>query len=133
MRLHRWGLTLAFSLALPLSSFGQGDAATSDKTAPPQAVPTATIAQPATIEQVVDKIIDREHEFLKNLGQYRPMVETYIQNVRPDQELGLVPDGDYYYLGRMDMSKSLTQTSYLIPPTRSFFAAHAPEWGRRPS
>ncbi len=128
MRLHRWGLTLAFSLALPLSSFGQGDTATSDKTAPPQAVPTATIAQPATIEQVVDKIIDREHEFLKNLGQYRPMVETYIQNVRPDQELGLVPDGDYYYLGRMDMSKSLTQTSYLTPPTRSFFSHFKPNF-----
>jgi hypothetical protein len=57
-----------------------------------------------SFEQVVDRITDREHATLQELRKYSPVVETYIQNLRPDPDLGAVPEKDTYFLGRLDMS-----------------------------
>ncbi|MGB2671081.1 MAG: M48 family metalloprotease, partial [Candidatus Acidiferrum sp.] len=35
------------------------------------------------------------------------LVETYIQNLKPDKDLGYVPAGDKYFLGRADFSKGV--------------------------
>jgi hypothetical protein len=59
-------------------------------------------AQPS-FEQVVDRITDREHATLQELRKYSPVVETYIQNLRPDADLGIVPEKDTYFLGRLEM------------------------------
>ncbi len=50
---------------------------------------------------VVDKICTQELLLVKNLHRYSPMVETYIQNMRPDKDLGTVPVSDQYFLGRV--------------------------------
>jgi len=63
--------------------------------------------QPTTMDQVVDHIASRENAEVALLKQYTPLVETYIQNTRPDKELGQVPAGDKYYLGRADFSKGV--------------------------
>src|SRR5689334_16563752 len=52
-------------------------------------------------DAVVDKISAQEVLFVKNLRDYSPMVETYIQNMRPDKDLGPVPISDTYFLGRV--------------------------------
>ena len=39
------------------------------------------------------------------MHKYAPMVETYIQNLKPDQELGAVPKSDSYFLGRLILDK----------------------------
>src|SRR5437660_7153122 len=39
------------------------------------------------------------------------MVETYIQNQRPDKDLGSVPAGDKYFLGRADFSRGVALVS----------------------
>jgi len=54
---------------------------------------------PIPVTQVVDKIVMQEHAEVELLRQYSPLVETYIQMVRPDKELGAVPDGDRYFSG----------------------------------
>ena len=63
--------------------------------------------QPTTMDQVVDRIVSRENAEVAALKQYTPLVETYIQNTRPDKDLGQVPAGDKYYLGRADFSKGV--------------------------
>ncbi len=63
--------------------------------------------QPTTMDQVVDRIASRENAEVALLKQYTPLVETYIQNTRPDKDLGQVPAGDKYYLGRADFSKGV--------------------------
>jgi hypothetical protein len=68
------------------------------------APPSPQNAAPTSFEQVVDRITDREHATLQELRKYSPVVETYIQNMRPDPDLGAVPEKDTYFLGRMDMS-----------------------------
>ncbi|SRR6267378_1950684 len=78
------------------------------------AVPLAAADQASSLDQVVDRVSSRETALVSSLRQYSPLVETYIQNLRPDDQLGSVPAGDNYFLGRADLStgvelKSLTE------------------------
>src|SRR6266850_5969404 len=72
--------------------------------------------QPRTMDDVIDRVITNENRASQQIRQYSPLVETYIQNLKPDKDLGYVPAGDKYFLGRADFSKgvalvSLTDTS----------------------
>jgi hypothetical protein len=72
------------------------------------AMPRATPAQqPATLSEVVDKIVMQEHVEVQFLRQYSPLVETYIQFLRPDKQQGTMPDGDKYFLGRAELAKGV--------------------------
>ncbi|MGB8474148.1 MAG: M48 family metalloprotease [Candidatus Acidiferrum sp.] len=63
--------------------------------------------QPRTMDQVLDRVITNENRLNQQIRQYSPLVETYIQNLKPDKELGYVPAGDKYFLGRADFSKGV--------------------------
>src|SRR5580704_14259735 len=65
-------------------------------------VPLRAADQPDTLSQVEDRIISQEHQEITTLKQYSPLVETYIQELRADKDLGSVPAGDKYFLGRAD-------------------------------
>src|SRR6516225_5905476 len=67
----------------------------------------ASAQQPMVLPEVVDKIMTQEHREMQLLRQYSPLVETYIQYVRPDKQLGAVPDGDKYFLGRAVLAKGV--------------------------
>ena len=67
----------------------------------------STMAQELTVAQAVDKVVAQEQAEVQALRQYSPLVETYIQLVRPDKELGAVPDGDRYFLGRAELAKGV--------------------------
>ena len=71
------------------------------------ALQPSTVAQDLTVAQAVDKIVAQEQAEVQMLRQYSPLVETYIQLVRPDKELGAVPDGDRYFLGRAELEKGV--------------------------
>src|SRR6266478_4705579 len=72
------------------------------------AMPIAATAQQAMTEsEVVDKIVRQEQAEVQLLRQYSPLVETYIQNLRPDKQLGAVPDSDKYFLGRAELAKGV--------------------------
>ena len=49
----------------------------------------------------------QENADIQSLHQYSPLVETYIQHMRPDQTLGAVPNGDKYFLGRAELAKGV--------------------------
>jgi Peptidase family M48 len=68
---------------------------------------TATAQQPSTEKEVVDRILAQEHVEMHLLRQYSPLVETYIQFVRPDKQSGEVPGGDKYFLGRARLANGL--------------------------
>ena len=84
---------------------------TQQSTAP---APTPSLLpQPTTMDQVVDRFIEREHALMKALSTLTPVVETYLQNLSADPQLGSVPSGDHYFLGRMDMGESVDRKDYL--------------------
>jgi hypothetical protein len=67
----------------------------------------ATAQQPTTLSEVVDKIVRQEQVEVQLLRQYSPLVETYIQNIRADKQLGAVLDGDKYFLGRAELANGV--------------------------
>jgi hypothetical protein len=69
--------------------------------------PAATAQQPSVLNEVVDEIVKQEQREVQLLRQYSPLVETYIQYIRPDEHFGDVPDGDRYFLGRAVLAKGL--------------------------
>jgi hypothetical protein len=71
---------------------------------------------PASFDQVVDRIVEREHFFVAQMRHAHPLAETYIQNLRGDKELGAVPDSDHYFLGRLDMSEGTADRTFIQQP-----------------
>ena len=57
--------------------------------------------------QVVDRIISQEQAEMNSLKPYSPLVETYIQNLKGDKDLGAVPAGDKYFMGRAVLAKGV--------------------------
>jgi len=68
---------------------------------------------------VVDRFIQREHELMKALATRTPVVETYLQNLTADPQLGSVPSEDHYFLGRMDMGETVDRKDYLKEQDKS--------------
>src|SRR5579863_9673721 len=104
---ERTGKTLAI-LALALSGLGNIAAAATPQPAD----------QPRTMDQVIDRVVTNENRLNGQIKQYSPLVETYIQNLKPDKELGYAPAGDKYFLGRADFSKGVTLVSLSDNETR---------------
>jgi len=69
------------------------------------------------MDQVVDRTIEREHALMSMLKNRTPLVETYLQNLKPDQQLGAVPSEDHYFLGRMDLGENVDRRDYLSRDT----------------
>jgi hypothetical protein len=79
----------------------------------PAAEPVPATPAPTTMDQVVNLFIEREHGLIKMLSNRTPVVETYLQNLASDAQLGPVPSEDHYFLGRMDMGETVDRKDYL--------------------
>jgi hypothetical protein len=64
----------------------------------------ATCHEASTPNEIVDKVVAQERLTIQLLREYSPLVETYIQYFRLDKQLGAVPDGDKYFLGRAKLA-----------------------------
>ena len=71
------------------------------------AAPATPADQPRTPEQVIDRVVSNEQRLYSQMRNYSPLVETYIQNLKPDKDLGQVPAGDKYFLGRANFQKGV--------------------------
>jgi hypothetical protein len=61
---------------------------------------------------LIDKAIGREKEVVKAVKDRTPLVETYIQNMKPDALLLQVPESDEHHLARVDFSKVINDDAY---------------------
>jgi peptidase M48-like protein len=123
MRVSKW--MMAAPLLISLSAFAQTvqptqasqsvQPATSPASAPGNtpAAPAQQAQAPSTLDQVVDRIILRERGLIDMLKTRTPIVETYLQNLQWDAQLGPVPKDDRYFLGRVDLTESIDRKSYL--------------------
>jgi hypothetical protein len=101
---------------------GQAPAA---ETAPPPAPATVSTtpvqntepAPPAaTLNDVLDRVVQREHFFIAQMRHMHPMVETYLQNLKTDSSGYSHPISDEYFLGRLDMSEGPEDISFVGQP-----------------
>ena len=93
-------------------------AASSEVANPPVANPPAanpTIA-PGSFDQVVARIVEREHFFLAQMRHLHPLVETYIQDFKNQPAGSVVPVSDHYFLGRLDLTEGPHDKSFIGQP-----------------
>jgi hypothetical protein len=105
--------TSASAQPSPPSSQGQPEpqpGAASATTAPASATPT-------TVDQAVDRAVEREHALMEMLKTRTPLVETYLQNLKFDPQVGPAPVQDHYFLGRMNLGESADRRDYLSRDT----------------
>src|SRR6516162_2037506 len=85
-----------------------------DQTQPEPGPPAASTSAPVTtVNQAVDRIIAREHDENATIRRFNPIIETYVQDMKPDKDLGSVPVRDHYFLGQAYLSKGVVDVSML--------------------
>jgi Peptidase family M48 len=75
-------------------------------------MPLRAKAQASSMDQMVDRIVTQEKAEMQMLRQYSPLVETYIQMLRPDPKMGPVPAGDKYFLGKAQLANGVDLESF---------------------
>lgn len=90
----------------------------------PTPVPRS-VGAPTDLNILTDRIIAREHDEMTAINLYTPIVETYIQEVKPNKVLGTLPKSDVYFLGQADLKGKVKLHSMLdrkvrIPSMYSF-------------
>ena len=70
----------------------------------------------ASQNELIDKAILREKEVIKTLKERTPLVETYLQNMKPDKVLIQAPESDQHFLGRVDFDKVINDNTYKAAP-----------------
>jgi hypothetical protein len=83
---------------------------TADQTQPQAGVTGAPVT---TVDQAIDRVIAREHEEIATIRRFNPVIETYIQDMKPDKDMGAIPVKDHYFLGQADLSKGVLDRSML--------------------
>ncbi len=111
-----FGLMLVFSLpALSQNSTSPSPQVTAND-ASGQSEGTLSPPPPASFNDVMERVVQKEHLFLAQMRHMRPMVETYLQDLKTDSEGKAVPTKDKYFLGRLDMSEGPEDTSFVGQP-----------------
>ena len=84
--------------------------------------------EPSAVDALLNNIVLHEQEFLANLKEHHPVIETYIQEL-PVAEAGSAPLKDHYFLGRLSLSEGLNYESLLTrsdTPKGSWFQKNQP-------
>jgi hypothetical protein len=106
-------LYVSILLVCILGSAASAQTGQAGRQTPPQTgVSGATVK---TVDEAVDRIIARERDEVTTIERFRPVVETYIQDMKPDPNMGNVPAGDHYLLGQADLSNGVVDHSLLAP------------------
>ena len=69
-----------------------------------------------TLNDVLDRVVQREHLFMAQMRHMHPMVETYLQDLKNDSAGNPIPVNDQYFLGRLDMTDGPEDVSFVGQP-----------------
>lgn len=75
--------------------------------------PHSAAAPITTVDQAIDRIVAREREEIATFWRYDPVVEIYIQDMKPDAETEAAPVSDHYFLGSGDLAKGVVDRRFL--------------------
>jgi hypothetical protein len=113
-------LLLALGGALAAAQDSPSSVVQSDTTSSPSISSAPSPAQSAppaaTLNDVMDRVVQREHYFVAQMRHMHPMVETYLQDLKNDADGHPDPVKDQYFLGRLDMSEGAEDVSFVGQP-----------------
>jgi hypothetical protein len=75
----------------------------------PAAAPTRAAE---SFDEVIGRVVEREHAFNQLIRQFHPLIETYIQTLKNDDERGPLPVSDKYFLGRLELAGGSQEERY---------------------
>jgi hypothetical protein len=110
-----------FAVVVILAGVFAGAAAAQNQTADrSQPAAGSSTAGPVTsVDQAIDRMVARERDEVAAIRRFSPIVETYIQDMKADPEMGIVPVKDHYFLGQADLSKGINDDSMLDKKKKS--------------
>jgi len=71
-------------------------AASTDAAPAPQSAPALSTPPSVSFNEVIDRVVEREHFFLAQMRHMRPLVETYLQDMKAEKDGHAVPSKDQY-------------------------------------
>ena len=71
-------------------------------------------ASAQTNTEILQRIISQEQKLTRSLASYSPLVETYIQNIEADPDLGSRPKSDRYFLGKLEVVMSQIEPACVV-------------------
>jgi len=122
------GWVLGFLLLASLLAAGQDSVSSSTASgSDPKTTPDTSASTPPaqiggvqsgalTLNDVIDRVVQREHFFMAQMRHMHPLVETYLQNLKNDPNGNPYPVNDQYFLGRLDMSEGTEDVSFVGQP-----------------
>ncbi|HEY7615305.1 MAG TPA: hypothetical protein VH744_00755, partial [Terriglobales bacterium] len=121
MRNSKWTITAFLLIALGVHAQQAGNQNSAPPSPASQPSATGATSQPqasasaaaTTMDQVVERAIEREHALVELLKNRTPIVETYLQDLKPEPQLGPVPFQDHYFLGRLDLNTEVGRRDFL--------------------
>ena len=109
----RGSFILSIIFAGALAGAVSAQTQTADQTEPQTDHYDAKATPVTNANQAIDRIIAREHDEIATIRRYSPIIETYIQDMKPDKDMGSIPVRDHYFLGQADLSKGVVDNSMI--------------------
>ena len=97
------GAVLVAALSPAVAAGQDANPATPNQSVP-QTTGAASAGKSADLDQYPDRAIGQERRLIELMRNFKPVVETYIQKEKPDPDAVSSPNGDEYFLGRMDLT-----------------------------
>jgi hypothetical protein len=120
----------SLSLAVLLGTACAGGTAAQGQQAQPAPNPSPAQVQsssaPMTVNDAINRIIAREHEEVGIIRRYDPIIETYIQEMKPDKEMGTIPVRDDYFLGQANLAQGVVDQNMLGSDKKSMLQQFNP-------
>ncbi len=95
-------------LSVTMSAAWISNAAAAQQTGPTQAAKSS--------DEAINRAIATEAQLIKKLKTMEPVVETYIQQMQRDEDLGAIPKTDNYFLGKLNLSAQVADDSFIPAP-----------------
>jgi hypothetical protein len=101
---HWLGLTVLGVVAVGRIAGQNAAPAPAPATQAAPSAPAVPTRKSIGFDDFVDSAIRQERRMTDLLRNFKPVVETYIQEEKPDSKLGTSPKGDDYFLSRLDLN-----------------------------
>src|SRR3984893_1149786 len=101
---HWLGLTVLGVVAVGRIAGQNAAPAPAPATQAAPSAPAVPTRKSVGFDDFVDSAIRQERRMTDLLRNFKPVVETYIQEEKPDSKLGTSPKGDDYFLSRLDLN-----------------------------
>ncbi len=127
-----WAAVLLAALiaSASLAQLGQADPQHNSNSRSNQEKPLTSEGKPSAFDRVVEQIIQREQNEITAFALYKPIVETYIQQLKPNKEMGFLPDHDAYFIGQADLARGVAVRS-MLPRVGGVLGVLSP-WSEEP-